>query len=274
MITITSQQNERLKAVERLSKRAEREARQVTVVEGMREVSRAVAAGVRVEELYLCPEAASEPEFPALLALAERCEAAGAFAARVSSQAFARIAYREGTAAVVAVVPYFARPLAELVLPTKALVVVIDGGEKPGNVGAILRTADAAGADAVIVCGGGTDLHNPNVIRASLGTVFSVPVAEGEVSEVVTFLRAHDVRVVAADPAAGSLYWETDLTGPVAVCLGGEAHGLSAEIRAAADTLVRIPMAGVADSLNLSSAAAILLYEARRQRTRSSEGRP
>jgi TrmH family RNA methyltransferase len=144
-------------------------------------------------------------------------------------------------------------------------VVVTEDVEKPGNVGAILRSADAVGADAVIAAGG-TDLFNPNVIRASVGTVFSVPVASAPAGDVAAWLRARGIRIVASRVDAAALHVESDLTGPLAIVLGSEAVGLSDAWRGADIDGVRLPMLGTADSLNVSAAAAVLLYEAWRQR--------
>jgi TrmH family RNA methyltransferase len=155
--------------------------------------------------------------------------------------------------------------LADLELPPDPLVVVTEDVEKPGNVGAILRSADAVGAAAVIAVGG-TDLFNPNVIRASIGTVFSVPVAGATAGEVVPWLRARGLRVVASRVDASTLHVDADLRGPVAIVLGNEAEGLSDVWNGPDVEAVRLPMAGAADSLNVSAAAAVLLYEAWRQR--------
>ncbi len=143
---------------------------------------------------------------------------------------------------------------------------VIEGVEKPGNLGAILRTADAAGVDGLIVCAGATDLHNPNVIRASLGTLFTVPIAEATTNDAIAWLHANKIQIIAAAPDATERYTKVDLTHPVAIVMGSEAHGLGTAWRAAADRLVSIPMHGRADSLNLATATALLLYEVRRQR--------
>jgi TrmH family RNA methyltransferase len=142
---------------------------------------------------------------------------------------------------------------------------VVEAAEKPGNVGAILRTADAAGVQGVIVCGG-ADLHNPNVVRASLGTIFTVPVAEATTAETLAWLHSHGVQIVATTPAATLRYTAADLTAPTAIVVGSEAEGLSAAWLDAADVCVYIPMHGEADSLNLSASTAILLYEVVRQR--------
>jgi len=151
-------------------------------------------------------------------------------------------------------------------IPTRPLLVVLESVEKPGNLGAVLRTADGAGVDGLIVADPATDPWNPNAIRASLGTVFSAPLAVTDAGTLRAWLAGRDIRVVAAVVEAPGLYTEADLTGPVAIALGSEAHGLSDAWRGEDVTAVRIPMLGIADSLNVSATAAILAYEARRQR--------
>jgi TrmH family RNA methyltransferase len=148
-------------------------------------------------------------------------------------------------------------------------VIVTEAIEKPGNLGTVLRTADAAGAAAVIVCDRTTDVHNPNVVRASTGALFTVPVAEATSEEALAFLKKRGFRILAATPHAEKLHSEVDLTGGVAIALGAEQYGLTAKWMDGADLRVRIPMLGVADSLNVSSAATILAYEAVRQRIAS-----
>ena len=260
---IQSPRNPRIKAVARLlASRRHRDRERLTVVEGLREVRRCLDAGWRPAEAFVC-----EPLLgPEGLALAERLRRTGCEPASVSVEAFARIAYREESGGIVLVVPYDDTALDRLDPPDPAFLVVVEGAEKPGNVGAILRTADAAGVHGLVLCGLGTDLHNPNVIRASLGTRFSVPCAEAPTDEVVSWLRRRGVRPVVATPDADRVYTEVDLTGPVAVVTGSEAHGLSEAWRRDAELRVRIPMFGAADSLNLATATALVLYEVVRQR--------
>ena len=143
---------------------------------------------------------------------------------------------------------------------------VLEGVEKPGNLGGVLRTADAAGVDAILVCGEGTDIYNPNAIRASLGAIFTVPVIAAATPTLIAWLKAQGLALVATTPAATQRYTQVDLTRPVAVIMGSEAEGLSADWLAAADQQVLIPMNGDVDSLNVSVATALLLYEAVRQR--------
>ena len=262
---ITSPQNARIKAVVRLEKRAERAARQQTVVEGTREVSRALAAGIVPAEAYVCPELVGPALREAVARLEELDAARRTRLFTVTPEIFAKLAVREESGGVLLVIPYLDVSLAQLPQNPPQFFTVIEGAEKPGNVGAILRTAGAAGVHGVILCGG-VDLHNPNVVRASLGTIFTVPVAEATTAEALTWLRRHGVQIVAATPDATLRYTAADLTVPTAIVMGSEAQGLSAEWLEAADVCVHIPMHGEADSLNLSASTAILLYEVVRQR--------
>jgi TrmH family RNA methyltransferase len=183
-----------------------------------------------------------------------------------SEAVFAKLAFGDRAEGILAVVRVPSAALADLTLPRDPLVVVIEGVEKPGNIGAIMRSADGAAADAVIAASPRTDLFNPNAIRASAGTMFTVPNGAGPTDEVIGWLRAGGIRIVAARVGAGRAYTEADLTGPLAVALGGEADGLTDAWAADGIEPVNLPMLGVADSLNVSTTAAILLYEARRQR--------
>ena len=265
---ITSPHNQRVKDALKLEKRGERARRRLTLVEGAREVNRALASGLVPVEAFICLELVEAEPMRAAVARLERLDAerrCHLFA--VTPDVFAKLAVREASGGVILVIPYLDTSLAHLPQPATPCYAVIDRPEKPGNVGAILRTADAAGVDGVIVCGG-TDLHNPNVVRASLGTLFTVPVAEAPAEEAIAWLRARGVRIVATTPDAIARYTAVDMTGPVAVAMGSEAEGLSDAWLAAADERVLIPMFGQADSLNLATATALLLYEVMRQRGR------
>lgn len=268
MTRITSLQNQRIKEIPKLAKRSVRDERRLTVVEGLRETERALVNGVIPTEAYLCPQvvgAAERPAFDRLQQLLARQPSVQRF--EVTPEVFAKIAYREESEGVLLVIPYLERRLDDLPLREAPFFCVIEGVEKPGNLGAILRTADAAGVDGVIICAGATDLHNPNVIRASLGALFTVPVVEAPTPEAIAWLRQRGIQIVATTPAASQNYTEADLTGPVAVVMGSESSGLGDEWLAAADTQVAIPMHGAADSLNLATATALLLYEVVRQRS-------
>lgn len=268
MLKITSSQNQRIKDIIKLAKRAERDARRVTIVEGQREVSRALAHGIVPVEAFICPSLIQGEEAEHLVHSLQACAQHGQTTlCEVTPDVFAKLAYRDDSDGLLLVIPYLERTLAQLPLRQPAFLAVIEGVEKPGNLGAILRTADAAGVDGVIVCAGATDLHNPNVVRASLGTLFTVPVVEAPTATVIAWLHQQQIRLVAATPAAQTLYTAVDMRGPVAIVMGSEAHGLGAAWLAAAAEAVLIPMHGAADSLNLATSTALLLYEVLRQRT-------
>jgi TrmH family RNA methyltransferase len=268
---IASPSNPRLKAVAKLRDRRERERTGLTIVDGGRETRRAVEAGVTVSDAFVCASLVrSEDARRAVAAL----RAAGVRTWEVTPPAFEKIAFGDRDDGLVVVVHAPSVDLAGLALPPDPLIVVLEAVEKPGNLGAALRTADGAGADALIAADPRTDLFNPNAIRASIGTAFTVPIAAGSVADVLTFLRERGIRIVAARVDATRDYADADLRGPVAIALGSEADGLT-EAWSTTDVMpVRLPMLGAADSLNVSIAAAILLYEARRQRGVPSSARP
>jgi TrmH family RNA methyltransferase len=259
---IDSPANAHIKAALRLRDRRERETTGMTLVDGGRESLRAIDAGAHIETAFVCRERLGTPD---AAAAATRLEDQAAAVVDVSPRAFERLAYGDRADGVILVVKVRSTTLGSLHLPKDSLVIVTEDVEKPGNVGAILRSADGAGAAAVIAVGG-TDLFNPNVIRASVGTVFAVPVAAASADETAAWLRGRDLRVVASVVDAPRLHVEADLRGPLAIVLGSEASGLSPAWRTPDVEAVRLPMEGVADSLNVSAAAAVLLYEAWRQR--------
>lgn len=259
---IDSPRNPRVKALVRLRERRERERTGTMAIEGARELLRALEAGVEVRETYLCPELLRGEG----RALPGRLARAGVPVVELAAAAFERASARQGPDGVLAVASRPAWRLELAALPPRPLVLVLEGFEKPGNVGAALRTAEAAGADAVVVTGEGTDLANPHVVRASMGSVFAPPVAALGEAELRNALRARGIATVAAVPTASRDYWDAELTGAVAILIGAEHAGLSAPWSEAADAHVRVPMSGLADSLNAATTAALLLYEAKRQR--------
>jgi TrmH family RNA methyltransferase len=259
---ITSLTNPRVKAAVRLRDRRAREATGLTIVDGAREILRALDAGVRVETAFVCEDLLRIPE---AIAVAERLRHRPT-TIEVAPPVLAKVAFGERSDGIVAIVEAPRGALADLVLPEDPLIVVVEGVEKPGNLGAILRTADGAGAHAVIAADPRTDPFNPNAIRASLGTIFALPVVAATSAETRVWLAGHGIRTVAAVVDAPTDYADADLRGPLAIVLGSEADGLSPAWRDCALTPVSIPMHGAADSLNVSTAAAIILYEAVRQR--------
>jgi TrmH family RNA methyltransferase len=259
---IQSRQNPRVQNLARLNDRAHREAQGRFLVEGRREIERALQRPGTIEEIYFCPEH-FRPDAEALL---EQAAHAGVPLCRLAPAAFDKASLREGPDGLLGVGIAWTVALAELQLSPTPLVLLIERVEKPGNLGALLRTADAAGVDAVIVCDPATDLFNPRVVRNSQGTLFSLAVAVAEPAAAREFLREKKITLVATTPDAEKLYWDADLAKPVAVAVGGEKDGLTPFWLEAAAARVRIPMAGRADSLNVAAAATLVLYEAARQR--------
>ncbi|MBO7118908.1 MAG: RNA methyltransferase [Bacteroidaceae bacterium] len=254
---ITSTQNPRIKHLLLLQqKSAQRKADGLFVVEGRREVEHCLSAGFRLRTAFVCEELNESP-----LSLGQDVEVVP-----VARNVYERIAYRGGTEGVVAVVEVRKTSLDDLRLSASPLIVVLESVEKPGNLGAVLRSADAAGADAVIVCDPLTDLYNPNLIRSAVGALFTVPCVACSTEECITFLKAKGIQILTAQLQDSSLYYNTPMTGPTAIVMGTEATGLTDQWRQAADAHIRIPMLGRLDSLNVSVSAAILLFEAVRQR--------
>jgi TrmH family RNA methyltransferase len=262
-VRITSAANPRLKAAVRLRGRRERDRRGLTLIDGVRETLRALQGGATIREAFIVPEFCEDAECRAVL---ERLADANVPIIELGRDAFEKLAYGDRIDGVVAVAETPSYRLTDLELPREPLIAVIEGVEKPGNLGAILRTADGAGLDAVIVADTATDLFNPNIIRASIGTVFAVRVSVAPSGEVLPWLQERDIAIVAARVDASVDYTEADYSGAVAIALGSEARGLSDAWAELARTSVRVPMLGVADSLNVSATAAVLFYEALRQR--------
>lgn len=264
MRRIDSSRNPELRARAKLKERRARVREGRFLVEGAREVSRALAAGVRLEALYLCPALVGADG----RSVAAAAETQGVPLTELSEAAFGVLSYRENPDGIVAVAERRRQQLTELSLPADALVVVVEGLEKPGNLGALLRTADSVGAHALFATGGGTDLENPNVIRASMGSLFSRPVLAVDGAELLSWLEREGFTLVATTPHTGTLYWDAAYTGRTAVLLGAEHEGLSQALLDAANVRVKIPMQGLADSLNVATTGALILYEALRQRRR------
>lgn len=261
--TLASPSNPRIKAAVRLRDRRERDATGLTLVDGARELRRALDAGVGVVEAFVCEPLLAGADARAVLDALRRRNVP---VTTTTEPAFAKLAFGDRSEGLVAIVRAPSLALADLVVPAEPLIVVIEGVEKPGNVGAVLRSADGAGVDAVIAASPRTDLANPNVIRASAGTIFAVPMAAAPTDEVRRWLVEQRIRIVAARVDGARDYTAVDLTGAVAIVVGSEAEGLTGAWAGDDVVTIRLPMLGVADSLNVSVSAAILAYEARRQR--------
>ena len=260
---ITSLQNPRVKAVVALRQRSDRDERDEMLIEGYRELKRAADNHHYPKALFICPGFYMGSNEPALI---ERCRQAGAEIIECSKPVFEKMSYRDRPEGLLAVARQVRWALEDLKLPENPLVVVAEAIEKPGNLGTILRSADAAGVHAVIICDRCTDINNPNVVRASTGTLFAIPVVEASTEEVLIWLRRNHIQILAATPHTEFEYYAVDLNRGTAVVVGTEQYGLSDIWMNAADLKVRIPMLGQADSLNVAAATTILLYEAVRQR--------
>ncbi len=260
---VDSPRNAEVKALLRLKDRRERDREGLFLIEGRREVTRAVQANVRLRTLYICETMSAPAGMTQLIA---ELGLVGVETVRLSEAAFLRLSMRENPDGALALAETWQLAPEDIDLPGDPLLLVIDGLEKPGNLGALLRTADSAGADAVFVTGAGTDLFNPNVVRASMGSLFARPVTQVGTDQLLAWLRRRGWRIVATSPGAHSSYWDADLTGGCAIVLGTEHDGLPMSVLEAADEQVLIPMHGMADSLNVATAGALLLYEALRQR--------
>lgn len=259
---VASPTNALVKSLVRLRDRRAREAEGAALVEGAREVRRALEGGWRPRLLVTCAELFS----PEAAAADGAWRAWPADRVAFSPAAFGKVSLRQHPDGVLGLFEPPRRTLIDLPWPPAGLYLVADGLEKPGNLGALLRTADAAGADAVFVTGSGTDLLNPQVVRASMGSLFSVPTLAVEAGELRRVLADRGVRSVVTGPAADVDLWDVDLRGSVAIVVGTEHAGLADAWWEAADDRVRVPMAGAADSLNVATTGALLLFEARRQR--------
>jgi RNA methyltransferase, TrmH family len=259
---ITSRQNARVKEAAKLRDARQRQKQGRFLIDGGRELLRAVDRGIEMVEGYLCEPLLRDEQ---ARAAAEALRRSSAVLATVTEEVFEKLSFGEHASGVLAVAKTREKGLSQLELPNAPLIAVIEGIEKPGNVGAILRSADGAGVDAVIIAAPRTDLFNPHTIRASLGTVFDANVCTATTEETLTWLRQLGIAAYAARPDAELLYTEADYRG-AAIVLGSEAEGLSDQWGGAGVTGIRLPMRGIADSLNVSATAAVLFYEAQRQR--------
>lgn len=262
--SITSAQNPKIKDFLALQEKSRlRREKGLFVVEGRRELFHCLEAGFSPRTIFVCEEILGAGEMEAVLGAAGE----GCTVFSVSANVYDRMAYRSGTEGVTAIMQARNLRLEELRFRNEEpLIVVVEAVEKPGNLGAILRSADAAGADAVIVCDPLTDLYNPNLIRASIGAVFSVPVVAASSAETIEWLRSRGVTIYTAQLQDSSWYYDCDMKKATAIVMGTEATGLTGIWREAADRHIRIPMLGKLDSLNVSVSAAVLLFEAVRQR--------
>lgn len=260
---ITSKQNQRVKDLARLRDRRDRDKAGVFLIEGYRAINRALEKNVPLTEFYFSPDWFLGENEPALI---ERAKKAGAETYEVSKDVFTKFTYRDRPDGLLAVAKQWHTGLEDLKLSEKPFLLVVEAIEKPGNLGTILRSADGAGVDAVIVCDAVTDVFNPNVVRSSTGVLFSVPVVVSDSQTVHKWLKSKDIKIVSTTPDTDNIYTKVDLTGPIAIVMGSEQYGLTDFWLKQCDIPVRIPMHGLADSLNVALATGLMVYEAARQR--------
>jgi len=260
---IISPANPHIKNILRLQASSrDRRKQNLFVIEGFREISRAMGSGIEIRELYVCPELDRQGRSEDLID-----KNSGMRVFEVSKAAFARIAYRDGSDGLIALAVPREMRLIELSLSSNPLILIVEAVEKPGNLGAIIRTADAAGIDAVIVCDPLTDIYNPNAIRSGVGCIFTCQVVTCKSDEAIKWLQTNKIKIYAAALSDIALtYHQVDFRESVAIVMGTEATGLSPEWLDKCDAQIIIPMKGVADSLNVSTSAAVLVFEAVRQR--------
>jgi len=265
METLTSSQNPKIKRILSLRKKRERDQTNLFLIEGYRELLSAVDNGFSIKSLFVCPEFFLKTNEKALV---DKIQKKTCDIYKLPEYLFEKISYRDRPDGLLAIAKQESLSLEKIKDLCKEGVyfVVAESIEKPGNLGTILRSSDAAGAAFLVVCDPCTDIFNPNVVRASVGTLFTVPVVVCDKNEFFSFCKKEKITICAATPAAKKIFTQTDLSGKIALCMGTEQYGLSDQFLQKADLLVKIPMMGKADSLNVASATTLMLYETLRQR--------
>ena len=266
--SITSAQNPKIKELLALQEKSkERRKKGLFVVEGRRELLHCIEAEFEPHTLFVCRDILSDKDFDKILGAIEENFCGSTYPiVEISRQLYDKVAYRGGTEGIIAEMHCKELNLEGLKMKESPLVVVLESVEKPGNLGAVLRSADASGVDAVIVCDPLTDMYNPNLIRSSIGAIFTVPVATASSEDTIAWLKSKGIKIYTAQLQDSEWYYDTDMKGGTAIVMGTEATGLTNVWRDAADAHIKIPMLGRLDSLNVSVSAAILMFEAVRQR--------
>jgi TrmH family RNA methyltransferase len=257
--TITSTQNPKIKNLLALEKPRERRKQNLFVVEGKKEIGMALDAGYKISNLFYCEDLISEAELKSL-------NTSDKLLISVSKEVFDKIAVRENSGGLLAVAEQKSHGLAQIKLSKNPLLLILESVEKPGNLGALLRTADAVGADAVIICDPQTDFYNPNVIRSSIGCVFSTQIASATSEETIEWLKKNGTQIFCTYLKASKPYYDVDYKNPSAIVMGTESTGLSKIWVDNGTANIIIPMQGKIDSMNVSTAAAVVVFEAKRQR--------
>ena len=261
---ITSPQNPKIKTLLELQEKSKARRREgLFVVEGVRELLHCISTGYKPHSLFACLDILPEES---LKEIEDVLDGSDCRCFSITKQIYEKVAYRGSTEGVIAELRCRRHALEDLDVKENPLVVVLESVEKPGNLGAILRSADASGVDAVIICDPLTDLYNPNLIRSSIGGIFTVPTAAAASEDTIKWLKDRNIKIYTAQLQDSRWYYDTDMTKGTAIVMGTEATGLTDAWRKAADAHIKIPMLGRLDSLNVSVSAAILMYEAVRQR--------
>ncbi|MFV0420077.1 MAG: TrmH family RNA methyltransferase [Dysgonomonas sp.] len=261
MERIVSLQNPKIKNIGKLSKNKERREQNIFIIEGARELSLALMADYEIDSVFICPELFAKTDYPNVLNSIPENKLF-----EVSEAVFEKVAYREGSDGLLTLARPKSHTLKDLNISVNPFIIILEAVEKPGNLGAILRTVDAAQADAVIICDPATDLYNPNAIRSSVGCIFTVQTAVCTSQEALDFLHQRKIRSFAAELQASQWYQDTDFKQSSAIIMGTEADGLTSFWLQNADARIKIPMRGKIDSLNVSVSTAVLTFEAMRQR--------
>ncbi|NLA63062.1 MAG: RNA methyltransferase [Bacteroidales bacterium] len=261
MMLISSLQNPSVKNLVKLTKARERKAQNLFVIEGARELSLALAGDYFIEEVYVCSELFASTRYPDVLDAIDNNRII-----EITPQVFEKVSYRKASDGLIALAKPKSHTLADIQLSENPFVIILESVEKPGNLGAILRSADAAAVDAVIVCDPQTDIYNPNVVRSSVGGLFTVQTAVCTTQEAMEWLDKHAIASYAAELQAAEWYQNVDYSGPSAIVMGTEADGLTDRWLNYATKRIKIPMLGKIDSLNVSVSTAVLTFEAMRQR--------
>lgn len=261
MEKITSLQNPKIKNIIKLSKAKERKAQNLFIIEGARELSLAISANYTIKTAFVCYDLFAKTDYPEVLNHIDKSNII-----EVTPAVFEKIAYREGSDGIITLVEPKSHTLSDLKLEKKPFIIVLESIEKPGNLGAILRTADAAQVDAIIVCDPLTDIYNANAIRSSVGCLFTVQIATCSSEEALQWLKENQIKTFAAELNTNNWYQDVDYTEASAIVMGTEADGLTSFWIKNADSRIKIPMRGKIDSLNVSTSTAIITFEAMRQR--------
>ncbi|MDA3838311.1 MAG: RNA methyltransferase [Candidatus Delongbacteria bacterium] len=262
MIKISSAKNEKIKDLIKFRNKNGKLSENQILIEGSRELERALAANIKFIEIYFCTDLIHSDQKELLADATSNSK----HLYQVDKHIFEKIAFKNNPFGIIVIAEFIPAKLEDISITDNSFILVAESIEKPGNLGALMRTADGAGIDTIILANKITDYRNPNVIRASTGTIFSKKIIEATSADVIEFLKNNNIEIIVADPYADKMYYDVDYSKKVAVVVGSEAFGLSDEFKDQADTLVKIPMKGFADSLNVNQAATIVLYEAVRQR--------